>query len=193
MSREKGLEVMVEAFVHLRTVLGHPDARLHLAGAATAENEPLIEALQRRLAAAGLTDQVRWQSNISRDDKAAMLGALTLFSVPATYPEAFGLYVIEAMASGVPVVQPATAAFPEIVARAGAGVLVDCDGQGPPFPELLAQAWHELLQQPEELRAMAARSRRAAEEFYDVSVMRDRFLALARETLGSADNRVSLI
>ncbi len=201
MSREKGLEIMVEAFVHLRTVLGHPDARLHLAGAATAENEPLIEALKRRLAAAGLTDHVCWQTNISRDDKAAMLGSLTLFSVPANYPEAFGLYVIEAMASGVPVVQPAAASFPEIVATAGAGVLVACDGQRadscdghrPPLHELLAQAWHELLQQPEELRAMAARSRRAAEEFYDVSVMRDRFLALARETLGSAGNRVPLI
>jgi len=184
MSREKGLEIMVEAFVHLRRVLGHPDARLHLAGAATAENEPLIKALKRRLAAAGLTDQTCWQTNISREDKAVMLGSLTLFSVPATYPEAFGLYVIEAMASGVPVVQPAAASFPEIVARAG--VLVDCDGHRRPLPESLAQAWHELLQQPEELRAMAERSRRAAEEFYDVGVMRDRFLELAREIPGGA-------
>jgi glycosyltransferase involved in cell wall biosynthesis len=202
MSREKGLEIMVEAFVHLRTVLGHPDARLHLAGAATAENEPLIAALKRRLAAAGLTDQVCWQTNISREEKTVMLGTLTLFSVPATYPEAFGLYVIEAMASGVPVVQPAAASFPEIVAQAGAGVLVDCDGQRahlgidghrPPLHAAFAQAWHELLQHPEELRAMAQRSRRAAEEFYDVSVMRDRFLALARETLGSTGNRMTLI
>ncbi len=50
MCREKGLEIMVDAFIHLRTVLGHPDARLHLAGAATADNEPLIASLQ---AAAG--------------------------------------------------------------------------------------------------------------------------------------------
>jgi glycosyltransferase involved in cell wall biosynthesis len=251
LSRDKGLAVMVEAFIHLRTVLGHPDARLHLAGAATAENLPLIEALQRRVAAAGLTDQVQWQTNISRDGKIAMLSSLTLFSVPAIYPEAFGLYVIEAMASGVPVVLPAAAAFPEIVARAGAGVLVplNCasaghrppppdplsagapasavsttqgwaaDGSGqdartavarascpPPFslshpaatkltasdapaagldPRALAQAWHELLRQPDPLRAMAAASRRAAEECYDVSVMGDRFVALARGLLGA--------
>ncbi len=139
---------------------------------------------------------MRWQTNISREDKAAMLGALTLFSVPAIYPEAFGLYVVEAMASGVPVVQPAAASFPEIVARAG--VLVPgrrsapsapgydpdpCDGHRPPlaWTARSPQAWHELLQQPEELRAMAERSRRAAEEFYEVGVMRDRFLALARK------------
>jgi glycosyltransferase involved in cell wall biosynthesis len=203
MSREKGLEVMVDAFVHLRTVLGHPSARLHLAGAATAENEALIALLQQRLAAVGLTEQVRWQANISREDKIAMLGALTLFSVPAIYPEAFGLYVIEAMASGVPVVQPAAASFPEIVARAGAGVLVpvvaaacdrrsqrddqepclDIGGHGPPLYESLARAWYDLLQQPEKLREMAAGSRRAAEEYYDIGVMRDRFLVLAREIL----------
>ncbi|MCX6877488.1 MAG: glycosyltransferase [Verrucomicrobia bacterium] len=259
MTREKGLEIMVEAFVHLRTVLGHPTARLHLAGAATADNQPLIDSLQQRLTAAGLSDQVRWQPNLSREDKAAMLRSLTLFSVPATYPEAFGLYVLEAMASGVPVVQPAAASFPEIVATAGVGVLVPIavpnDWQAarsagvPPAPArlarpdgitggkpgmaegascqsaqestgrmpvgharqeayppatgtvlgvapaslepgALAQAWHDLLQQPEKLREMAANSRRAAEEFYDVGVMRDRFLALARHTLGTAeDNR----
>ena len=124
LSREKGLEIMVDAFIHLRTVLGHPDARLHLAGAATAENAPLIESLRQRLADHGLTDQVCWRTNISREEKIRMLGALTLFSVPATYPEAFGLYVIEALASGVPVVLPAAASFPEIVATAGTGVLV---------------------------------------------------------------------
>jgi glycosyltransferase involved in cell wall biosynthesis len=253
LSREKGLALMVEAFIHLRCVLGHPDARLHLAGAATAENHPLIEALQRRVAEVGLTDQVQWQTNISRDGKIAMLGSLTLFSVPAIYPEAFGLYVIEAMASGVPVVLPAAAAFPEIVARAGAGLLVplSCAGDGhrplpqltiscaPPVadggvapdgsghsarghragcpghggagilpaailpshpapteltnlgappagldPRALALAWHELLRQPDQLREMAAASRRAAEEFYDVSVMCERFVALARGLLG---------
>ena len=128
--RDKGLEIMVDAFIFLRKELGHPDARLHLAGAATATNEALIDTLQARLSAAGLADQVRWQRNISRDDKAAMLRTLTLFSVPAIYPEAFGLYLLEAMASGVPVVQPAAASFPEIAGKAG--VLVSMGAGDPP-------------------------------------------------------------
>ena len=199
LARDKGLEIMVDAFIHLRTVLGHPDARLHLAGSATADHAALIEELKERLAAAGLSDQVRWQMNLSREEKAAMLRALSLFSVPAIYPEAFGLYVIEAMASGVPVVQPAVASFPEIVGRAG--VLVGegrpvaafvrtrpnasdghaSDGHRPPLQVALARAWFDLLAQPEELRAMGTRSRRTAEESYAVEVMRDRFVALARE------------
>lgn len=206
LARDKGLEVMVDAFIHLRSVLGHPDARLHLAGAATADNAPLIEQLQNRLAAAGLAGQACWQMNLSRAEKAAMLRALSVFSVPAIYPEAFGLYVIEAMACGVPVVQPAVASFPEIVGRAGVlvggsvaaflrtrpnasdGLTSDgqaSDGHRPPLHELLAQAWFELLGQPVELRAMGARSRRAAEELFAVEVMRDRFVALARELLGA--------
>ena len=213
MCREKGLEVMVDAFIHLRRVLGHPDARLHLAGAATAANHALIAELQQRLAAAGLSDQTCWQTNVSRLDKAAMLAGLSVFSVPALYPEAFGLYVIEAMACGVPVVQPASAAFPELIARAGVGVLVPAGNTGAPpvwedsasrlpahkatdwkpgvqdrqdacVPAIaLAQAWHELLLQPAKLREMAAASRRAAEQFYSVGVMRDGFLALLRQIL----------
>ena len=182
MSRQKGLGIMVEAFVHLRTVLGHPDARLHLAGAATGENEPLIAELKQGLATDGLAGDVTWSPNITRAEKTAMLGGLTLFSVPAVYPEAFGLYLIEAMAAGVPVVQPSSASFPEIVGRTGAGMLVP-----PGDPVALAQAWHRLLGQPDELRRMGETSRRAAVEFYDVAVMRDGFVALARDILRVAD------
>jgi hypothetical protein len=52
----------------------------------------------------------------------------------------------------------------------------------------LAQAWHDLLQHQDQLRDMANKSRRAAEQFYHVDVMRDRFLEIAREVLdGGAD------
>jgi glycosyltransferase involved in cell wall biosynthesis len=190
MSREKGLEVMVGAFIHLRTVLGHPTVRLHLAGAATAENDRLIGVLKLRLSTAGLADQVLWTPNLTRDEKIAMLGKLALFSVPAVYPEAFGLYLIEAMASGVPVVQPASASFPEIVGASGAGVLVPADGLESgdghgPLQVALARAWNDLLSRPGELHVMAARARRAALEHYETGVMRDGFLTLFHEMRGT--------
>jgi glycosyltransferase involved in cell wall biosynthesis len=132
------------------------------------------------LARAGLTDQVRWQPNLSRDEKAAMLASLSLFSVPAIYPEACGLYLLEAMAAGVPVVQPAASSFPEVIATSGVGELVP-----PGDPVALAQAWHRLLLEPETLRGMAEKSRLAAERYHDVTVMRDRFLWLARQVVAS--------
>ena len=174
MIREKGLPDLVEAFIHLRTALKHPDARLHIAGAATAGDAALIGELKQQLEAAGLSDQVIWSPNISREEKADMLSSLTIFSVPATYPEAFGLYLIEALASGVPVVQPRASSFPEIIATSGGGVLV------PPGDTIaLATAWHDLLNRPDLLQSFREKGRHAAEQSYSVQAMRDRFLALA--------------
>lgn len=178
MCRENGLEVMVSTFIHLRNSLMHPDARLPLAGASTEEHQALIDAVKQRLVVAGLAEHVSWQTNISRAEKAAMLNSLTLFSVPATYPEAFGLYLIEATASGAPVVQPESASFPEIVEKSGVGVLVP-----PGDPVALARAWHELLQQPEQLRVMTKRCCEAAEKFFDVRVMWDKFMQIIQQIL----------
>jgi glycosyltransferase involved in cell wall biosynthesis len=174
MIREKGLPDLVEAFIHLRNTLKHPDARLHIAGAATAGDSKLIGELKRKLTAAGLSDQVIWSPNISREQKADMLSSLTIFSVPATYPEAFGLYLLEALASGVPVVQPRASSFPEIVEGSGGGALVP-----PGDPIALANAWHDLLDRPGALQTFGEKGRHAAEHSYSVQAMRDHFLALA--------------
>ena len=176
MIREKGIGLLVSAFIHLRKNLHHPDARLHIAGACTAGDEALVSSLKQQLAAAGLADQVMWSQNISREEKVAMLSSLTLFSVPATYPEAFGLYLIEALASGVPVVQPRASSFPEIIEESGGGVLVL-----PGDPIALATAWHELLSSPDALQSFREKGRHAAENHYSVSAMRERFLAQAKK------------
>jgi glycosyltransferase involved in cell wall biosynthesis len=176
MVREKGLPELVKAFIHLRTVLKHPDARLHIAGAVTAGDSALIGELKQQLEAARLGDQVTWSPNISREEKVDMISSLTLFSVPATYPEAFGLYLLEALASGVPVVQPNASSFPEIIATSGGGMLVP-----PGDPIALATAWHELLSHPEALQSFREKGRHAAERSYSVKAMCERFLAQANK------------
>jgi glycosyltransferase involved in cell wall biosynthesis len=174
MIREKGVHHLVQAFIHLRNRLHHPDVRLHIAGSATAGDLKLVTTLKQQLEAAGLSDDVTWSPNINREEKADMLASLTLFSVPATYPEAFGLYLVEALACGVPVVQPEASSFPEIIAASQAGVLVPPDD-----PLALATAWHELLQHPEDLQIFGENGRRAAAQAYSAEAMRNRFLALA--------------
>jgi glycosyltransferase involved in cell wall biosynthesis len=170
MRREKGLELLVNAFLVLATDLGDASTRLRIAGAATAGDEPLIATLKERLAAAGVADRVEWLPNISRDQKIAFLRGLALFSVPATYAEAFGLYVVEAMACGVPLVQPAAAAFPELVAETGAGLCVP-----PGDPVALARAWRDLLGDHLRRRALGEAGRAAAERQFAARVMSDQF------------------
>src|SRR5439155_5103143 len=119
-----------------------------------------------RVAAAGLADDVQFLPNLSRDDKIAFLQSLSALSVPATYGESFGLYVIEALAAGVPVVQPRHAAFPELIEATGRGLLREPDD-----PESLAAAVEEVLRDPAAARAMGARGREAVRERFNVTRM----------------------
>ena len=89
-----------------------------------------------------------------------------MFSVPALYGEAFGLYVIEALAAGVPVVQPRTAAFPELIEATGGGVLCE-----PGDPQALAEAIEELLLDPARARALGEAGRRAVFEKFSAEAM----------------------
>jgi len=68
-----------------------------------------------------------------------------VFSVPARYPEAFGLYVVEALASGVPVVLPHSGAFPELVEQTKGGLVYQ-----PNDPGTLAESLEALLIDPDQ-------------------------------------------
>ena len=83
--------------------------------------------LARMLENAGLEAEFEYRGEIDRDAKVSFLQELDVLSVPTTYREPKGLFVFEAMASGVPVVQPRHGAFPEIVERTGGGMLVEPD------------------------------------------------------------------
>ena len=63
-----------------------------------------------------------------------------MLSVPTTYREPKGLYVLEALANGVPVVQPRHGSFPELLEATGGGLLVKPDD-----PHDLAAALSRLL------------------------------------------------
>ncbi len=173
--REKGVELLVDAFLVLARELGDTTTRLHLAGAATAGDERLIAELQRRLAAAGLAARVQWTPNLTREQKIEFLRGLTLFSVPAVYAEAFGLYVIEAMACGVPVVQPNSAAFTEIIAETGGGVWVP-----PRDAAALARAWQQLLGDSARRQTLGRAGRLGVEKFFTARTMSEQFRRAAR-------------
>jgi glycosyltransferase involved in cell wall biosynthesis len=174
MVREKGLELLVDAFLVLTGELKDGTARLKIGGAMTAGDEPLIAALKSRLERAGVASRVEWAPNLTLEQKSAFLRSLTLFSVPAVYAEAFGLYVVEAMASSVAVVQPEASAFPEIIGRDGGGVCVP-----PRDPRALAVAWQRLLADPAQCRALGAAGRLSVEKHFNARTMAERFIQSA--------------
>ncbi|MEO6568198.1 MAG: glycosyltransferase family 4 protein, partial [Opitutaceae bacterium] len=170
MSRDKGLDILIEAFIALVRERGDTTTRLKIAGAATAGDEPFIAQMKQRITDAGLVARVEWSPNLTREQKIAFLRGLTLFSVPAVYAEAFGLYVIEAMACGIPVVQPDSAAFPELVGAGGGGMCVPRGDAG-----ALARAWQQLLADPSRREKLSREGRLSVEKHFSARTMCEQF------------------
>jgi glycosyltransferase involved in cell wall biosynthesis len=175
----KGLETLVEAYLLLRKSGRLPALRLHLAGSMTPSDEPFVREVRARLAAAGAADDVAIRPTLSREEKIAFLQGLSALSVPATYGESFGLYVIESLAAGVPVVQPRHAAFPELIEATGGGVLCEPDD-----PHALAAAVEELLRDPDAARAMGARGREVVLERFSVQRMAEGVMRVFEQARG---------
>ena len=102
---------------------------------------------------AGLADEFTYHGAVDRDGKLAFLRGLDVLSVPATYDEPKGMFLLEAMASGVPVVQPRRGAFTEIVEKTGGGLLVEPDD-----PEQLCRRAVRALERSGAARQRSARA-----------------------------------
>jgi glycosyltransferase involved in cell wall biosynthesis len=166
MCRDKGIHTLVEAYCRLRQRGSVPGVRLEVAGVVLREDHRLLAELRRRLRAAGYEADARFRENVSREEKVALLHSLDVFSVPATYGESFGLYVLEALAAGVSVVQPRHAAFPELLEATGGGVLCEPDD-----PEDLAGKLEELLLDEARREALAEQGRRRVHEHFTTERM----------------------
>ena len=169
---------MVEGFIALRRRGRVPGVRLRCAGTMTESDVPFLEQQKTRLAEAGLLSEADFLPSVSREEKIGFLRSLSLLCVPASYGEAFGLYLLEAMACGVPLVQPNEAAFPEILEASGAGILVE--GR---TPEAFAEAWEALLLNPERAAALSRAGLRAVHTEYSMERMAKRFLEMSARGL----------
>ena len=173
----KGLHQLVEAFILLHTQDRCPGVRLRIAGAQTAADLSYLRQLETRLGAAGLAGQVDWLPNLDRRAKQDFLRSVQVLSVPAA-GEAFGLYVLEALACGVPVVQPADGAFPELIAATNGGVLY-----APNRIEALADALASLLLDPPRRAELGCAGRQAVREKFTAERMARAFADVCAEVL----------
>lgn len=179
MGQINGLDTLVNAFILLKQRGRIPRLKLRAAGSLTAHDEPFLTCLKNHLRKTGFGDDAEFHANLDRGQKIAFLRGLTLFSVPATYGEAFGLYVIEALACGVPVVQPRHGAFPELLEATGGGILVE-----PNDPAALADGLEALLLDSARARKLGVRGRMAVREKFSVEVMAQNVENVFRQTIG---------
>ena len=169
----KGLTTLIEAFIELKKRNRVPGLRLRVGGASTPSDEPYLKMLRDKLAAAGVADSVTWEPNLTFGEKVAFLHSITVFSVPATCGEAFGLYMIEAQGCGVPVVQPRHGAFPELLDTTQGGVLVEPDDVGS-----LADGLESLVMDEVKRKLLAEAATRNTEAEFSAQRMAESFAQL---------------
>jgi glycosyltransferase involved in cell wall biosynthesis len=168
---EKGLRELAEAYRLLRKRDDFPPARLEVAGYLAPEHKGYLREIERDMREWGFDGEFHYHGALDREAKLRFFQNIDALSVPTTYAEAKGLSVIEAMASGVPVIQPAKGSFPEIVNRTGGGLLCE-----PNDAASLAEAIYSLWKNPELANDLAKRGMAGVREHYSVSHMASRAL-----------------
>ncbi|MFN0020582.1 MAG: glycosyltransferase family 4 protein [Pirellulaceae bacterium] len=160
---EKGLHVLADAFILLRKTPGMENAKLRIAGWLGSQNRQYAEEAFAKLRAAGLENAFTYVGEVDRKGKLAFLQSIDVLAVPTTYKEPKGIFVLEALASGVPVVMPEHGSFPETLTQLGGGLL-----HRPEDPQHLAERLHELLMSPDLRQQLALAGRTAVTSSRDI-------------------------
>ena len=158
-----GLDILVDAFIELKQSDGFEDVKLIFTGGSTGDDTKFLKELRGKLKKSGLAHHTECCEAFEDDDRSEFFDKISLLSVPVPGGEAFGIYLLEAMASGVPVVQPAAGAFPEIISVSGGGISYeDVSASG------LARALAGLLSNKEELKQKSEAGLRGVAEHFNI-------------------------
>lgn len=180
-SPEKGLHVLADAYVALRARTRETKMRLDAAGYLAPAQAGYLDGIRKTLASAGLADEFMYHGSVDRDAKLAFLHSLDVLSVPAPYDEPKGVFLLEAMAEGVPVVQPRRGAFTEVVEKTGGGLLVPPDDVGK-----LADGLYRVWKDPELAAQLSERGYAGVREHYSIERSTDRLLDVYRNLVGGS-------
>ena len=146
----KGLPVLLAAF---QALVEHVPSRLTVVGA-----DP--EEISRRVADPDLMSHIDVLGKVSDSVLWRQLGEADLLCAPSLTGESFGMVLIEAMASGTPVIASKIAGYSDVVTNGTDGILVP-----PADPQALAEELQLLAHEPERLVAMGEAGRRSAQRY----------------------------
>lgn len=166
MSPALGLSALVDAFILIKSDRDFKDIRLRIAGGAVGSDISFVKDLKKRLLNKGMLNDVDFVTAFDKKTRIELLQSITLLSVPSPSASAFGTYILEALSAGVPVVQPDTGAFPEIINATNGGLLYK-----PNTSEALAIAIKSLLNDRPKMLTMSTNGRDAVLKQFNVKNM----------------------
>ena len=139
-SYANGFDKLVDAFITIKNQNLIPGLTLHVCGGFTGDDKPFIRDQIKKIKDNGYKSSVRIYPEFHGNSKQEFFRNIDVMSVPVRKYDAYGLYILEANAAGVPAVQPATGAFPEILNKTEGGVVFSPDN-----PETLASELIKIL------------------------------------------------
>ena len=173
---EKGLHLLADAFRRLAGEVGKENVRLLAAGYLGGRDRTYFREVAAQLDVHGLSDVFEYRGEVNREQKIEFLNSIHVLSVPAPYREPKGLFVLEALANGTPVVQPRHGAFPELVERTGGGILVDPDS-----PAALTAGLSHMMRNRETRKALGRAGRAAVRRAFSDECTADATLGVYRQ------------
>ena len=163
MCTENGLDIVVDAFIQLKKKPGFEDVKLLLTGGSTGSDTGYIREIRKKLNGEKLSEQVELLVDFEDASRQKFFNRVSVISVPVRNGEAFGMYLLEAMASGVAVVQPALGAFPEIVQLSGGGIIYQ-----PNTPDSLCETLAGLLADSAKLNTISLKAREGVASNFNI-------------------------
>ena len=170
---EKGLHLLVDAFYRLANRVGSDKVQLKVAGYLGKKDEPYFEQLVKQIDAWGLSDTFDYWGEVDRHQKIEFLNSFHVLSVPTIYKESKGLFILEALANGVPVVQPRHGAFPELIEVTGGGILVDAES-----PDAIVEGISQLMNNQGYREQLGQQGKAAVHSEFSDDVMAEATLAI---------------
>ena len=173
MNYDNGLDILVEAYIILKKQNGFEDVKLIMTGGSTGDDAKFLNSLKKKLKREKLNQYIDFCEDFMCDDRTMFFKRISVLSVPVRLGEAFGLYLLESMASGVPVVQPALGAFPEIVEISGGGIIYE-----PNTPDKLAEALARILNDKDLLANKSNDGYKGVCEHFDIEIQAKKLVDL---------------
>jgi len=173
MCEENGLAVLVDAFILLRQYPEYSAVKLKITGGKTGDDLHFIKEQKQKISKAGLENEVFWAEEFEGEERQKFFDSVRLISVPVLIGEAFGLYMLEAMASGIPMVQPALGAFPEVIETCGGGVIYSEN-----TPDQLAKTLGELIFNEIRLQELSAAGISGVKQHFDIHAQAKKMMAV---------------
>ncbi len=169
----KGVETVLKAFFKLKKDPFLQHLKLNLAGAEVPSSPGYFDKVRSIIAASEYASDIVITSNLTKEQKLDFLGNISILSVPVNYDEAFGLYIIEAMASSIPVVQPDRGAFPELIKATNGGVLYESGNM-----EAYVSTLKSVLLDKHKIQQLGKQGRASASELFDNKRMAEKVVNL---------------